>query len=57
MIVMAASPLETLMKLEQLAEPVLELVLEAIGVVRQSTTKRDAARRLATLAAKKVLLG
>lgn len=54
---MAASPLETLFKLEKLAEPVLELIIEAIQAVQGSSTKRDAARRLGTLAAKKVLLG
>lgn len=54
---MATSPLETLSKLEKLAEPVLDLILEAITAVSGSITKREAARRLGTLAAKKVLLG
>lgn len=54
---MATSPLETLFKLEKLAQPVLDLILEAIEAVASSPSKRDAARKLGTLAAKRVLLG
>ncbi len=54
---MGVSALETLFKLEQLAEPVLELIIEAIGAVANSSSKRDAARKLSTLAAKRLLLG
>ncbi len=54
---MAVSPVETLMKLESLAKPVLELILEAVQAVSGSITKREAARRLGTLAARKMLLG
>jgi hypothetical protein len=54
---MASSPLAILQRLESLAKPVLELILEAVDAVQGSATKRDAARRLGTLAAKKILLG
>lgn len=54
---MASSPLETLMKLESLTKPVLDLVVEVIDAVKDSPTKRDAARKLGTIAAKRILLG
>lgn len=57
MIVMVVSPIEVFYRIEKLAKPVLELISEAVDAVGQSTTKREAARRLGTLAAKKVLLG
>lgn len=44
-------------KLGKLAKPVLELIAEAIDAVSESKTKRDAARKLSTLAAKRILLG
>lgn len=54
---MGSSPMETLSKLEKLAMPVLELIIEAIDAVAGSSTKRDAARKLSAIAAKRLLLG
>lgn len=54
---MGANPLQILRVLERLAPPVLELVGEAVEAVKDSPSKRDAARRLIILAAKKTLTG
>ncbi len=54
---MAVSPLQLLYAIEKLSKPVLELVAEVIETVSSTKTKRDAARRLGTLAAKRILLG
>ncbi len=57
---MALSPydlIEIAGKLGKLAKPVLELVTEVIDAVSDSKTKRDAARRISTIAAKRILLG
>lgn len=54
---MAVSPVETLMKLESLAKPVLELILSAVEAVSAAKTEKEAARRLGTFAARKILLG
>lgn len=54
---MGSNVMETFMKLESLAKPVLDLIVEAIDTVTGSTSKRDAARKLGTLAAKRILLG
>lgn len=54
---MGANPLAILRILERLAPPVLELVGEVVDAVKGSATKRDAARRLVILAAKKTLTG
>lgn len=54
---MPASPIAIYYLLETLAPKVLELIHEAVLAVKDSPTKRDAARKLGTLAAKRVLLG
>ncbi len=54
---MPSSALAIYYILETLAKPVLELIGEAVVAVKDSPTKRDAARKLGTLAAKKILLG
>lgn len=54
---MAANPLAILKGIERLAPPVIELVGEVVDAVQGSATKRDAARRLVILAAKKTLTG
>jgi len=53
----AASPLAILHAIERLAPPVIEFIGEAVEAVKDSPTKRDAARRLIILAAKKTLTG
>jgi hypothetical protein len=55
--VVAASPLAILHAIERLAPPVIEFIGEAVEAVKDSPTKRDAARRLIILAAKKTLTG
>jgi len=52
-----SNPLAILHILERLAPPVLDLVGEVVDAVKGSATKRDAARRIIVLAAKKVLTG
>ncbi len=57
---MAINPYDILAlsgKLGKLAKPVLALIAEAIEAVSDTTNKRDAARKLGTLAAKRILLG
>lgn len=54
---MAVNPVALLKVLSQLAPPVLELVGEIVEAVASSPSKRDAARRVIVLAAKKALTG
>ena len=43
--------------IDRLAPPVLELITEVVEAVAESKSKRDAARRVITVAAKRVLTG
>jgi hypothetical protein len=54
---MATSPIELLYLIEKLAPPVLKLIGEVIGAVKESKTERDAARAIGLIAARKILLG
>ena len=52
---MAASAL--FLAISKLAPPVIELVTEIVKAIQGSTTKRDAARKLAVVAARRIVLG
>lgn len=54
---MAANAVAIAQQLLRLAPPVIELVGEVVDAVTYSKTKRDAARRIITVAAKKLLTG
>jgi hypothetical protein len=53
----AVDPILIFRAIDRLAPPVLELVGEIVRAVSDSKTKRDAARRIIILAAKKALTG
>lgn len=54
---MAANPVAIFRAIDQLAPPVLDLLREVVEAISGSKTKRDAARRIIILAAKKTLTG
>lgn len=54
---MAASPLELFYAIEKLAPVVIDLIKEVVDAVKDSPTKRDAARKISLVAAKRILLG
>jgi hypothetical protein len=54
---MAANPLALFYAIEKLAPTVIELITEVVEAVSGSKTKRDAARKMGTIAARRILLG